>query len=771
MTTHPHIGRFLPRIAASIAVLAAVARADDVITNVMSPLVSYLTVDVNTNIISPPVSYLSLDWLGDSNVTFHAAPVVSYFYQIGNGTGTALFAIQGTVTDPTGAGIPGATVKASISQSVIAQTATDSGGQYALPALGAGVYVLRVSEATHASAARALTLNANTAQQNFQLAILPSVPTVGQTNRQPAVTFAQPPPGPRGSTLRVFDGSAFVPITAGNAPSANLMTIVMTHGWVRGSPDPAITNTAFDLWPSQMAALMRNNGITAGIANIVAWDWRYAAENPPPVPSRAVERVTEQGEALGQALTSALGANYTKNLHFIGHSLGTLVNASAVNYLYGIRTGNSRQEVSPTPWLNAQIHVTLLDQAELAELLGDTTIQNDSDSTALDAFNHADPPAWQSPLPVRFTWADNYKSLVSLSTLSRAVNVELQKNPWLSDVVAAHGYPVDWYNMSVTNRFDAANPLGFAQSYEFDLSIGLPSSVFPPSTFQAGTLFKQSSDSDPLALALDFTSQQWLTIGADSVVQGVNGTIHVVGNVTATVVSEAQSAGQAIQQGFDNTVNAAQQGAQAVVNVYNSGVLGIILTTGLWNPLGPLSQRGTLQTLDVGNPTNTAAMAWVPIQIPPNAQAMVFDFGLSGDPVDDVMVCGINDTNLFSLSAKYIPTNTISASRLLDVSQWSGQQVELFFGLMGGTSSNATLSVDNIRFYSLQPPQLSIDFDGNNTTLSWPSNVGGGMVESATSLLSTNWDPITNAPVLSPTSYMVTNIWSDPIRFFRLRLQ
>jgi hypothetical protein len=124
-------------------------------------------------------------------------------------------------------------------------------------------------------------------------------------------------------------------------------------------------------------------------------------------------------------------------------------------------------------------------------------------------------------------------------------------------------------------------------------------------------------------------------------------------------------------------------------------------------------QGKLVQTLDVGGgSTNGPAMAWIPIQFPSNAVAMAFDFIMSGDPVDDVLVCGIETNNLFALEAKYIPTNTVSASSLIDVSAWAGTTNELFFGLMGSTSSNATLQIDNIRFYSLQSNLVDSVGDG-----------------------------------------------------------
>src|ERR1035437_2768029 len=113
---------------------------------------------------------------------------------------------------------------------------------------------------------------------------------------------------------------------------------------------------------------------------------------------------------------------------------------------------------------------------------------------------------------------------------------------------------------------------------------------------------------------------------------------------------------------------------------------------------------------------------------------MAFDFTGGGNPMDEGLVCGVGTNNLFSLEAKYIPTNTMSASRLIDVSTWAGTSNELFFGFMGGTSTNATLIIENIRFYSLAQPSLQISMSGNVTLLSWPSTAGGYIVESTPTL-------------------------------------
>ena len=260
--------------------------------------------------------------------------------------------------------------------------------------------------------------------------------------------------------------------------------------------------------------------------------------------------------------------------------------------------------------------------------------------------------------------------------------------------------------------------------------------------------------------------------GADAVVQGVVGTIQFAGEVATEVKDAAVQSGVRIKQGFDYAGNAALQGGQKLVGLYDSAVLRITFHTK--PPVSPGAQFNAfgLQTPGAGgSDPNSPPMAWLPIQFPTNATAMAFDFTVEGDPVDDALVCGIGQTNLFSLEAKYIPTNAISASRLIDVSAWAGTTNELFFGFLGGTSTNATLTIENIRFYSLAQPRLEISRSGSMTLLSWPTTAGGYVLESTPSLISPVWETATNTPEISADRYNFTNSWSGQSRFFRLRAQ
>jgi hypothetical protein len=807
--------------------------ADDIITNVMSPIASYQYPDdlksesltnggivspiasyqyqddlssealTNGGILSPIASYQYFDWPGNDILNLDSSPVVSYYYQIGNSSGPII--LHGHVTDANGIPLSDATVSAMIYSSSMAQANTDVNGNYQMPPLNAGVYDLSAWDATHQTSIRALTLNSNTAEQDFQLNLSSSAPATLQTNRPPPA-YTQLPIGPLGSTLKIFDGNVFTNITAANAPQTNLMTIVLTHGWIMEVEIPIINynyvaSGGVEGWPTDMARTIRAQGVTANMANILAWDWRYGAEGPYPLE----ENTPAQGVALGTNLQQVLGATYSQPIHFIGHSLGTMVNAAAANYLHG--EGTAQQAVSPTPWTNVPMHMTLFDQAEIS-IVGDSTeFLFDGLTTLLAAVGRPlqvatdTSYAWKPSMPIHSTWGDNYISLVGFYQ-ANAVNIALQKGEGVAFLQAAsesqgliplainffedaHSYPMIWYSNSIVNPNDSI--LGFQQSYEYNQLVGL--SLFPPSTadFSLGDSYHQvPSASDPLALEplpgvdVDQTIVPLLGNGASVVVQGAvggaNAVMQISGNAVVGIENGAQATANMATQGFNYVLNAATQGAQSVQNLVSSDSLQLLLTTGPAIAFSSLAQMNSVHSLDSpsGNSniaSNTPAMAWIPMLFPANATAMAFDFTVSGNPVDDALVCGIGESNLFSIQAEYIPTNTISTSRLIDVSQWAGTTNELFFGFMGGTSTNATLQIQNIRFFSLQSPQLAITPTGNGILLAWPNTAGGYAVETTTNLATSDWETVTNVQAISGNNYVITNSWPDQIRFFRLQQQ
>ncbi len=176
----------------------------------------------------------------------------------------------------------------------------------------------------------------------------------------------------------------------------------------------------------------------------------------------------------------------------------------------------------------------------------------------------------QTPLPLHFTWADNYESLVDGYSLPWAVNVVLQKGPLVAVIdnplgilPDAHSYPIDWYKMSILTPADANNPLGFKRSYEY------APSGFPPTAFQAGSIYHQSPwNYDELALEpMPLIEQPFGALG-DNVVQTTVDTVQYTGGV---VVNAADSTWNAATGLFNYVWNAAAQGGQTLINQFQLG--------------------------------------------------------------------------------------------------------------------------------------------------------------------------------------------------------
>jgi len=759
---------------------------------VMSPLVSYQFEDPvgwqGQPVMSPLVAYNYHELPGDLVLRLLSSPWVSYYHP---GVEGPVLALHGQVQGVGGAPVAGATVSVAWGTVPLGTAATDAGGNYAL-SLDPGVYALTVQAPGYSTAARVLTLSPGTARQDFDLLPLPAPPQQTPVNR-PVPAFVLPPVGEFGERLKIFNGMNFVDIDTNNAPIRDLMSIVLTHGWVPprilgGDPD----HSAVESWPSNMARAMAILQVTnvatlktqrvTDVANILAWDWSVAAQGLVP----PEERVPAEGVLLGRALTNALGADYAHEVHFIGHSLGALVNAAAGNFLIGHRT--AQQPVSLTPWDPKKLHFTLLDQGEVARLVGKESLQalifdglNLYPNSAQAVLNYVAEAlqGWKPSLPSAFGWADNYISSVGFY-LPRAVNVALQKGGF--NPIAAHNYAFEWYYRSIVLVRHSRNPLGFKRSYEYSRLSG-DDQKFPPSEkeFWPGVAYHQKSqDSDEMVLEplpLENIFQLLVPfIGKlpDKVVQGTAGGIQFVGNVASWTLEKAEQAGEwlgkQVSRGLENASRRLSQKIEAVINWQGWSPLRLELQTGPAHAPGPLA-AGPGEVWGQGQESGAQPMAWLPIEFPAGATLMAFDFTVEGDPVEDMLVCAIGTNVLFSLQAMYIPTNAFSSSSLIDVSAWSGTTNELFFGFLGGTSSGAKLVIENIRFYSLEPPRLDIASVGGTTVLSWPATAAGYVLETTASLTSPAWEIVTNAPVVAGDRYVLTNYWSDQTRFFRLRLE
>ncbi len=704
--------------------------------------------------------------------------------------------------DGLGANLAGVTVTARQNGFTVATATTAANGAATLTGLLAGYYELRAEKPGYLTQPRphqrvpedvfpALT---------FVLPAPPVTPVLANSVTAPVASLlaglnlnlAQP------TQLKLFQpgSGTFVSLVP---PDAGKMTVVLTHGCESRAND----------WPLAMARkLAQVPGLTAK-ANIMAWDWEAASHALGGSVGAALagvgclspgQNTQDQGLALGQALWDALGGGtYAKPVHFLGHSLGTLVNSTAANYLHGDPPNGHPGNQLPTgatPWDWHRTHMTLFDEAELAHIFR--------------LLPGGQSPS--SPLPKNCAYLENYMTTVGFFS-PKGVNVYLQRSKFLSPAFG-HSYSYEWYQQTIDlfiadpARKPPDGELGFHHSFELAELTSTPTfAAFPiPGSFQDGSLFAQDEQSSrevdlvnldvPEGLAARAAIEVFTSIPYGATVLnyslkatrfGVQGGTFVVGAVKASATSEARKIGLVFAgigemfQGnsggpinfLDGRVYASSATTPAVLGIPgyandlqpqpNWGLKLGILTQPATPPLGPQSQ--SVRPTEV-TPTNTPAYVWLPVQVPSNAVALVFDFTVSGNGVNDRVVAGINDSNLFSLATQFIATNTLMNSGSLFVDRWAGQDVELFFGIAGGTSTNAGVSVQNIRFLSLPLPVLVAENAGPNTMVSWTESAPGFVLEFSTNLTAAgSWSARTNVG-----GYVGQRVFTNQTSgFYRLR--
>jgi hypothetical protein len=523
------------------------------------------------------------------------------------------------------------------------------------------------------------------------------------------------------------------------------MTVVLTHGW-NGKPAD---------WAAYTAQIIQQR-IGVNAVNIVAWDWSGEDQSDWQHLTAIAAKTPGEGVALGTNLVAALGANYTQRLHFIGHSMGTLVNAAAANYVQN--HGFS--------WTNTQM--TLCDEAEIASgigangLLQFTTTLPD---TVVRLIQNASTTAsyWGQALPNQFAWADNYITAVGLLH-PEAANAILtyeypspigDLNTFQDEFQVFHDYSHYFYEdtiePSIFNTGGQINPtyLGFIRSWEGGGAGGRE----PTNTY-----YYQDNGSLELHLVqTNFAS-------ATAILNARLGNYWSAGETSAEYASPLNWLAINLVQAYGQ-VSGIDSTAGIIVNLLTSfGGGGSLVQNFGPHPLGGPVPQG-------GSGGNIPAYAWIPVTVPSNAVSMSFDFMLQGNGNQDSFQAALDGTNLLSLETSLIQTNVFLNSGMINVSPYAGQQATLFLGIVGGTSTNASLTVSNFQFYVALPPSLQIQLAGTNVVLTWPLSAAGYVLQSASKLSPpVSWATVTNVPVIVNFQYTVTNQISSGSRFYRLAI-
>jgi hypothetical protein len=390
----------------------------------------------------------------------------------------------------------------------------------------------------------------------------------------------------------------------------------------------------------------------------------------------------------------------------------------------------------------------LFDEAEVGANLDFSLNSADLAALADANANLLTASPYYHPLPKQFAWADNYVSAVGLLQ-TNAANVILTNgfpasapNPygWFTNFGAFHDYPQKWYAETIQD--DGASVMGFRWSFEE----GGWFSQAP----SAGSVYIQSGSEWNLTATnwnygTNFLNQRFQEYRGglvNAVNNQVPGLVTASGSVNGQIVSPLAA--------FDSVI----------LYLANSNSVSSQTSQLKVRPLG-------LSANDENSGANVPAYAWMPLVVPANAVSLSFDYTIQGDWQSDSLAVAFNGTNVLLIAGDVIQTNVTFNSGPIDVSTFAGQTNEFFIGIVGGTSANAELTVENLAFSISSPPSLQAQASGNNFVLTWPLAAADYTLESSTDLIS--WTTNTDVPVIVDLQNTITNSISSGARFYRLK--
>jgi len=256
--------------------------------------------------------------------------------------------------------------------------------------------------------------------------------------------------------------------------------------------------------------------------------------------------------------------------------------------------------------------------------------------------------------------------------------------------------------------------------------------------------------------------------------------VRKIGEVTMSIVENAVNL-------YGDTVDASSDWASSVGNT-TPAVLGIPGFAGVVSPQPAWALQVVLRTTaaavspsrsaglrnlpaGAGNGPGNPAYVWLPVEVPPAATTMAFEFTVTGNTGQDRIVAGIDTNNLLNLPAWTLPSGTRRSSGPLPIQVWAGRRVDLFFGVAGGTSTNAQVQIDAIRFLGEAPsgaPLLNVRREGDQVVLSWVDAEAQYDLEMSQDLAMPTWAPVAGV-IQTPDGKSVTVRLSNARAFYRLR--
>ena len=746
-----------------------------------------------TTITSPIVSYQYFDWPGDENLTFQNSLPVSYQYD----------GIPQIVTQPFTKNFPAGS---SLTLSVTATGTAPLQYQWRVNGMDlqggtTATYTVANAQPVHSgsysvevrnSVGKVTSQDAPVTVYNQPLTPKPGLPLFDFVESRPDLSFLAPLLNTQG--LRVFNPatSYFEPISA-ISYRRDIMAIVLTHGLASHS------GTFGDVrWPLSMARTLAATRAPDGKlysekAHILAWDWKDNANESLWHVGRAAGRTPTEGNQLGKALLNMFGGSYNQKIHFIGHSLGTMVNCAAADFIH-----NSRRPAADRllPVYNyANTHVTLLDEAEIANAVSPVWMgyfQTRLDADATDAEQVRS--LHQKVIPTRAAYVDSYSSLVAaahpnvanaflwrrlLVPVSSSVELPVYRALLLNplNLVEVHGYAYEWYQESI--KQPTANPyMGHRFSFERD-TIG-PISQLSTHYVQSTNLLQSPlalnpisnlASGSPMVLYPGYEFYKKLNT-ARKVVQGRYLQLQTTGKVVANFVSTYISPpGTPVYSG---TANSTPQRILPPGTESSSAdwYLNVTMRAGTQEPQvltsGPrsLSVQSVSATADASN----SVLTILPINVPKEAVSMTFEYQVSGAGDDEYVSLAIAGEEEYTMETKYLDDSQWNRSPPINVADLSGSDVEFVYAISGSSALPVgALSVRNIAFYIPPRPELTLAITGNEMKVSWPVSAVGWTIEGTNDLRGT-WQAIDGVPEISNFEHsLIFDLSTGSKAYFRLR--
>lgn len=446
------------------------------------------------------------------------------------------------------------------------------------------------------------------------------------------------------SSLMAFDSSGIArPLDHPGVFSQERPSIILTHGW----------DSSLDIFARQdgngidnlAAALKRPTSHPAfqDGVNVLTWDWRGAAQNSI-VRGSDILNLLDWGQA---------GQNAIRQGTELGEALEILLGESYdhpmhfIGHSFGTRVNkNAVDHLAQSSFSSDTIHVTNLDGAEF------TTVPRVSNPRKI-------------PIPTRAVrHIDSYVTAFA-GLHPEASNIFLFEDvfdvPSVLRLDDFHSLPIDWYRDSVLTPVPG---VGHAVSFER----GTIDSADPPGTYLRqldNGLLAPLSESDAFALLAAREAKTKTSLALGSLVLS----------------------------------------AIAVKGIAATGTVGIVGATFVGGPLvAPFPAEFISSiTLEAFSP----AYVELKLDVPSNAEFLSLEFLPVNLSSGDIVAVAIDDSLVLHASGDEFEQSILNGVELIDLSQWSGHQVDLFIGLDSPGGTGQKVEVHNLRFLISVPEPAS----------------------------------------------------------------